>query len=164
MLIRALVITLIAGALNCAICRAQPAVPADKSYELRVYLGGIPPQPDQEPQIKTGIKIGKLFFARSDGQLNGLPDSRRAVPVDRALYIASGVLHVTREGELLLEHTCLVWWSASGNFSYGGERTPLVLNQPHSEFSSDGFIHGYTLLLSKVSEGKGSRAHATHHR
>ncbi len=132
-------------------CREAPAVKAhEELYELRVYFGGFF-DPQKEPQIKTQIKVGSLFFKRGDTSV-----SNSSAPLDhdkqaKVLYLISGVLHESKDGKFILEHYCLVWASSTSNSQYGFDSAEIELDKPYSSYSSDGIIHGYTVVLSRIA-------------
>jgi hypothetical protein len=88
-----------------------------ESYELRVYFNHFDLS-KREPQIKTQIKVGSLFFAKSDSKSPEPSDTSKNRSSASPLYVASGALHISKDGKFTLEHTFLEWWSPVSNSTY----------------------------------------------
>ena len=137
------------GACIVTWCREAPAVKShEELYELRVCFDCFDPQ--KEPQIKTQIKVGSLFFGRGETLVSNSPASLDHEKQARVLYLISGVLHESKDGKFILEHCCLVLWSSS-SFQYGPNSADIELDKPYSCYLSDGIGHSYTVVLSRIA-------------
>lgn len=127
--------------------RADHSVSND-TYELRVYFD-FNYFTGREPQIETKVKVETLFFAKSEIKSSDISEKHKDENSPSPLYVVSGMLHQSKDGSFTLESNLLLWWSPASNFTYTSDGIQLELDKPQSEFSSDGIVHGYTIILSK---------------
>lgn len=121
-------------------------------YELRVYSGSFF---EKEPQIVTRIKVGTLFFAKSERpltytaeQIYNAPDAERPKV---ALYVVSGMLSAPKDGKFPLQAAFLDWDSPRQNLTYLPNELIVELGKPFSHYSG-AVVRGYRATLSKVEK------------
>ena len=123
----------------------------NESYELRIYYNQLDIN-RHEPQIKSQIKVGALFFAKSESKSPEASGAAEDTDSLNVLYVVSGVLHMSGDGKFTLEHTFMAWLSPVSNSTYSSDGTQLELDKPQYVFFSDGIMHGYTVVVSKVQK------------